>query len=169
MNGSVCNDVLLVKGSHSFLLIGSVCEKFALALETRDEEYIQAVHPGDIIVVSAPEGGSVEPALMLLELVRTYHIPLVVLPRDHPGSKRIPYVVSVAPEIRTNCSIIRGTHPEQHLICSSDELAGLTMRMTDRGITISPLPSTLSVEKISSVRKADLGYNPQKDPLLKPT
>ena len=63
---------------------------------------------------------------MLMELVRTWHVPLLVLPRNHPGSRRISRVVSVAPEVRTSCSITRGTHPEQHLICSSDELAGIS-------------------------------------------
>ena len=95
MTVSVGNDVLHVKGAHSFLLVASVRENFALCIETRCEEYIQGVHAGDLVVVSAPEAGPVEPALMLLELVRTYHLPLLVLPRDHPGSKRIPYVVSV--------------------------------------------------------------------------
>ena len=88
---------------------------------------------------------------MLLALVRTYHLPLIVLPRNHPGSKRIPYVVSVAPEIQTSCSIVRGTHPEQHLVCSSDELAGLTIRMTRDGITIAPLPATLTLERLKSM------------------
>jgi hypothetical protein len=88
---------------------------------------------------------------MLLELVRTYHLPLVVLPRDHPGSKRIPYVVSVAPVIQTSCSIVRGTHPEQHLVCSSDELAGLTVSGTGDDITISPFPATLTREWIKSM------------------
>ena len=104
--------------------------------------------PGDVVVVSAPGAGPVEPALMLLDLVRTYHLPVIVLPRNHPGSKRIPYVISVAPEIQTSCSIVRGTHPDQHLICSSDELAGLTIRMTREGIAISPLPDALIVEKV---------------------
>ena len=124
MNTSVGNDVLQVKGIRSFLLAAVVRENFSLCIEASHEEYCQGVHTGDLVVVSALEAGPVEPALMLLELVRTYHLPLLVLPRDHPGSKRIPYVVSVGPVIRTNCSIVRGTHPEQHLICSSDELAG---------------------------------------------
>jgi hypothetical protein len=72
----------------------------------------------------------------------------VVLPRDHPGSKRIPYVVSIGPTIQTNCSIVRGTHPEQHLICSSDELAGITFLGTAEGIVIPPLPKTLALEWI---------------------
>ena len=148
MNDSACDDVLLVKGAHSFLLVAPVSEDFPLCIEASLEEYIQGVHAGDVVVVSAPGGGPVEPALMLLALVRTYHLPLIVLPRNHPGSKRIPYVVSVAPEIQTSCSIVRGTHPEQHLVCSSDELAGLTIRMTRDGITIAPLPATLTLERL---------------------
>ena len=151
MTVSGCNDVLLVKGTHSFLLAAPVRENFALCIESVHEEYFQGVHAGDLVVVSAPEAGPVEPALMLLELVRTYHLPLMVLPRNHPGSKRIPYVVSVAPEILTSCSIVRGTHPEQHLICSSDELAGLTVSGTRDGITVSPLPGTLTREWIKSM------------------
>ncbi|MFZ0006588.1 MAG: alpha/beta hydrolase [Methanoregula sp.] len=150
MNNSACDDVLIVKGAHSFLLVAPVRENFALCLETRDNEYVQGVHAGDVVVVSAPEDGPVEPALMILELVRTYHLPVIVLPRNHPGSKRIPYVISVAPEIQTSCSVVRGTHPEQHLICSSDELAGLTIRMTREGITLFPLADTFTLEKIQS-------------------
>ena len=155
MNDSACDDVLLVKGAHSFLLVAPVSEDFPLCIEASLEEYIQGVHAGDVVVVSAPGGGPVEPALMLLALVRTYHLPLIVLPRNHPGSKRIPYVVSVAPEIQTSCSIVRGTHPEQHLVCSSDELPGLTIRMTRDGITIAPLPATLTLERLHPGMTAD--------------
>jgi hypothetical protein len=150
MTVSVGNDVLHVKGAHSFLLVASVREAFSLCIEARCEEYIQGVHAGDLVVVSAPEAGPVEPALMLLELVRTYHMPLLVLPRDHPGSKRISYVVSVGPVIRTNCSIVRGTHPEQHLICSSDELAGITLSGNGDAIEISPLSPKFTLERIKS-------------------
>jgi hypothetical protein len=150
MTVSVGNDVLHVKGAHSFLLVASVREAFPLCIEARCEEYIQGVHAGDLVVVSAPEAGPVEPALMLLELVRTYHMPLLVLPRDHPGSKRISYVVSVGPVIRTNCSIVRGTHPEQHLICSSDELAGITLSGNGDAIEISPLSPKFTLERIKS-------------------
>ena len=74
-------------------------------------EYSQTVDPDDLVVVSAPEGGSVEPAIMLAEFVRTYRMPLIVLPKNHPGSRRFSYLVSVWPEIHTSCSIQRGTHP----------------------------------------------------------
>jgi hypothetical protein len=139
---------LLIRGDHSFLLIGTAKERFSLCIETSVEEFCQGVTPGDVIVVSAPDGGPVEPALMLMELVRTYHVPLLVLPRNHPGSRRISCVVSVAPEVRTSCSIIRGTHPEQHLVCSSDELSGLSIRGSPEGLDIAGLPAGASLQTV---------------------
>jgi hypothetical protein len=144
MNVPFSRDVLRLSGTHSFLLAASVMEPFSLCIETSDEEYCQGMSPGDLVAVSAPGGGSVEPALMLLELVRTHHLPLIVLPKNHPGSKRIPYVVSAGPEIRTNCSIVRGTHPEQHLICSSDELAGIALVGSREGIRGDGLSPAIS-------------------------
>lgn len=155
MNVPVGSDVLHVKGNHSFLLVASVQKDFPLCIETPAEEYIQGVHAGDIVVVSAPEGGQIEPALMLLELIRTYHLPLVVLSKNHPGSKRVHYVVSVGPVIQTNCSIMRGTHPEQHLICSSDELGGMIIRGTRDGVGFEGLPSGFEITRIPSLTIRD--------------
>ncbi|MDD1679029.1 MAG: alpha/beta hydrolase [Methanomicrobiales archaeon] len=119
--------LLLIEGNTSFLLVGRAERSFSLYIETSHEEYIQEVDPDDLVVVSSPEGGPYEPAIMLLELVRTYHIPLIVLPQDHPGSRRLKLVVAVAPRVTTSCSIVRGTHPEQHLLCSSEEMAGISL------------------------------------------
>jgi hypothetical protein len=142
------DELLLIRGNHSFLLVAKAGKPFCLCIETSAEEFCQGVEPADVIAVSAPEGGLLEPALMLMDLVRTYHIPLLVLPKNHPGSRRIAMVVSVAPEIHTSCSITRGTHPEQHLICSSDELAGMVLRGISRGLEISGIPATASLETI---------------------
>jgi hypothetical protein len=148
MNYALDDELLLILGTHSFLLVAKTRSRFALCLETAHDEYVQGVEPGDLVVVSAPEGGAVEPAMMLIELVRAYHMPLLVLPKDHPGSRRISCVVSVAHEIYTSCSIQRGTHPEQHLICSSGELAGITLKGTDHGVDISPVPPDVSLQHI---------------------
>lgn len=149
MNYPVEDGLLLIKGEHSFLLVGKAEEQFSLCIETSSEEFCQGVIPGDVIVVSAPEGGAMEPALMLMELVRTWHVPLLVLPKDHPGSRRISRVVSVAPEIHTSCSIRRGTHPEQHLICTSDELAGMVLKGIDGGVEILYLPGEMTVSRVN--------------------
>src|SRR5512136_134425 len=139
---------LLIRGNNSFLLIGMAKDQFSLCIETSAEEFCQGVMPGDVIVVSAPEGGALEPALMLMELVRTWHVPLLVLPRNHPGSRRISRVVSVAPEVHTSCSITRGTHPEQHLVCSSDELSGLTVRGVLGGLEITGILAGVILQTI---------------------
>ncbi len=93
---------------------------------------------------------------MLIDLVRTFHVPLLVLPKDHPGSRRISYVVSVGPEIFTSCSIRRGTHPDQHLICSSDELAGITLKRSEYGVDISSFPKDIIPRKIKYEIKTNL-------------
>ena len=149
MNHPLEGGLLLIRGKSSFLLIGKAKEQFSLCIETSTEEFCQGVIPGDLIVVSAPEGGAVEPALMLMDLVRNWHVPLLVLPRDHPGSRRISRVVSVAPEIHTSCSIRRGTHPEQHLICSSDELTGMVLKGTGRGVEILNIPREVTVSSVN--------------------
>jgi hypothetical protein len=149
------DESLLIKGKTSFLLVALVKNNFGLCIETADDEYVQGVEAGDLVVVSAPEGGAIEPALMLIDLVRTFHVPLLVLPKNHPGSKRISYVVSVGPEIFTSCSIRRGTHPDQHLICSSDELAGISLKRIEHGVDVSPLPGSIIPRKIKYEIKTD--------------
>lgn len=118
---------VIIRGTSSFLVISRAFEKFLLLIETDTDEIVQGVCPGDLIIVSAPEGGEVLPALYLLEMVRTYHLPVIALPKTHPAGKRLSYVVSAAENIEMRCDIKRGTHPEQHLLCSADEFTGMTL------------------------------------------
>lgn len=146
--------LLLVRGKSSFLLAGNAGSCFPLCIETYDEEYCQTLEPSHIVAVSAPEGGSVQAAWMLIELVRTYRLPLVVMPRSHPGSRRLRYVVSAGEEILLSCTIERGTHPEQHLLCSSEELGGIHLHGTASGILVSGIPDgvDLGVVPVTSLR-----------------
>jgi len=146
--------LLLVRGKSSFLLAGHAGSRFPLCIETYEEEYCQTLEPSHIVAVSAPEGGSVQAAWMLIELVRTHHIPLIVMPRSHPGSRRLRYVVSAGEEILLSCTIERGTHPEQHLLCSSEEMGGIRLVGTTSGILVSSVPEgvDLGVVPIPSLR-----------------
>ena len=155
MNYALDDEALLIRGKQSFLVVAKVKNRFGLCIETAHDEYCQGVEAGDLVVVSAPEDGAIEPALMLIDLVRTFHLPLLVLPKNHPGSKRISYVVSVGPEIFTSCSIQRGTHPDQHVICSSDELAGITLKRSENGIDVLPLPDGIIPRNIKYEIKTD--------------
>jgi hypothetical protein len=156
MNYTLDDELLLIRGRQSFLMIALVKNRFGLCIETADDEYVQGVEAGDLVVVSAPEDGAIEPALMLIDLVRTFHLPLLVLPKNHPGSKRISYVVSVGPEIFTSCSIQRGTHPDQHLLCSSDELGGITLKKSKFGVEVFPLPGSIIPKNIKYEIKTEL-------------
>lgn len=149
-------DFLLIEGTCSFLLAAKAGACFALCIETSDGEFCQTLDPDDIVAASAPEGGALEPALMLIDFVRKYRMPVTVLPKNHPGSRRFPYLVSAGPEIHTNCSIRRGTHPEQHLICSSDELAGLVLAGVPGGIEIRNLPEGATIRTVRYRFLADI-------------
>jgi hypothetical protein len=138
--------VLLVQGIHSFLVAGLAGSRFPLCIETMHEEYCETIEPYHLVAVSAPEGGDYAPALMLMELVRSYRFPLVVLPGNHPGSRRLRYVVSAGQEILLSCGISRGTHPEQHLLCSSTELAGIVLKAEETGIIVRNLPRGITAE-----------------------
>jgi len=140
------DSVLVIRGGHSFLIAGLAGDRFPLCIETVEEEYCQTIEPYHLIAVSAPEGGQFTPALMLMELVRSYRFPLVVLPRNHPGSRRLRYVVSAGPEIMLSCGISRGTHPEQHLLCSSPELAGIILRADTMKVSVGNLPAGITAE-----------------------
>jgi len=142
-------ELLLIRGRCSFVLAGRSGRRFPLCIESFDGEICTTVDTGDIIAVSAPEGGDLEPAIMLLELVRTYRHPLFVLPRQHPGSRRLRYVVSAGHEICLSCSIERGTHPDQHLLCGSDELSGIIISGGPEGIMVEGLPEGAVVSPFS--------------------
>ena len=145
MRYPLSDQILHIWGDHSFLLVGRALGEFLLYIETFKGEYCEPVSSDDLIAVSAPEGGETEPARMLLELVRRYHMPLLVLPKDHPGSGRLPLVVSVAGSLHLSCDIRRGTHPDQHLICSSGELAGITLTGSEGGVTVEGVPPSVRV------------------------
>jgi hypothetical protein len=117
----------ILRGSSSFLLVARAVEKFPLFIETNNEELVQGIYPGYLIAVSAPEGGEITPALYLLEMVKTCHTPVIALGKDHPASRKLPYVVSAAERIEMRCDIRRGTHPEQHLLCAADEFTGMIL------------------------------------------
>jgi hypothetical protein len=150
MNRPLGDGLLLIEGAHSFLLIGRAMEAFALYIETCTDEFCEGIQPDDLVAVSAPEGGPYEPAVMLLELVRLYRMPLMVLPKRHPGSKRLKLVVAISDVIETNCCIQRGTHPEQYLLCASDELSGIQLKGTSGAVELNGIPPGVSIRFLRS-------------------
>ncbi len=127
---------LVIEGSSSFLAVARALRRLPLCIETVEGEVVQGLDPDDLVAASAPNGGPLAPALMLIELVRRYGLPLVVLPKGHPGSRRLSVVLSAGPSIRIACDIQRGTHPEQNVLCGADEFAGLVLRGVPGGVEV---------------------------------
>lgn len=143
------DDLLLISGKdNSFLLIARSPEAFVLFIEKPDDELTQTIEKGDMVVVSAPEGGDLMHAKILLALVLKYRMPLMVLPKGHPGSRHFRMLVSAGDEINTHCDIQRGTHPEQDVICSSGYFSGVQIRTSDEGVDVQGLPEDATVERI---------------------
>lgn len=127
---------LVIEGSSSFLAVARALRRLPLCIETVEGEVVQGLDPDDLVAASAPNGGPLAPALMLIELVRRYGLPLVVLPKGHPGSRRLSVVLSAGALIRIACDIQRGTHPEQNVLCGADEFAGLVLRGVPGGVEV---------------------------------
>ncbi|HWQ63142.1 MAG TPA: alpha/beta hydrolase [Methanospirillum sp.] len=147
---------LLIQASTSFILVGIVKDPFTLFIETTSNEYCQYLKTGDLVAISAPEGGELRQALILLELVMVWHVPLLVLPSGHPGSCRLKMVVSAGDQIVMNCLIQRGTHPEQTVICSSEELTGMEIRSQTEGVELLGIPRGVDLYRITTDGSSEL-------------
>ena len=53
MNYPLNDEIALVRGRHSFLLVAKANSRFPLCIETPTEEVCQGIDPTDLIVVSA--------------------------------------------------------------------------------------------------------------------
>jgi hypothetical protein len=139
---------LVLEAPSSFLAVARALRRLPLCIEMVEGEVVQGLDPDDLIAASAPSGGPLAPALMLIELVRRYGFPLLVLPKGHPGSRRLTVVVSAGPAIGIACGIQRGTHPEQDVLCGADEFAGLVLRGVDGGVEVEGGPTGLAIRRL---------------------
>lgn len=107
-------------------------------IETETEELVQFLEDDDLLAVSAFSGGEEarQSISCMLYLVREGRMPLLVLRKDHPATRRLPFVISAGPAIRLTSCIVPGTHPEQDVLCARGALDGLTLRGTREGIVV---------------------------------
>jgi hypothetical protein len=112
-------------------------------LETESEEIVLFTEPEDLIVASS--AGIGEKVLRGLQCtvyqLRELHAPLIVLPKGHPASPRLRTVVSIGPRTRLSCKIQQGTHPEQDVLCGSEEFHGMEVLAVPGGAEIKGIAS----------------------------
>ncbi|MDQ1260850.1 MAG: hypothetical protein QG575_31 [Euryarchaeota archaeon] len=92
-------------------------------LETESEEVVLFTDPEDLMVASSQDiGEKVRRGLCCtIYQLRELGAPLIVLPKGHPASPRLKTVVSIGSSTRLSCKILPGTHPEQDVLCGSEE------------------------------------------------
>ena len=114
-------------------------------LETNKEEIVLFTEPDDLIITSAfGVGDSIQRGLKCtIYQIRELEAPLIVLPKGHPASLRLKTVVSIGPKTRLSCKIQPGTHPEQDVLCSSDEFHNMEILAEQGGVLINGMQERL--------------------------
>ena len=119
-------------------------------LDTDVEEVVLFTEPQDIIVASAfGTGERIRRGLRCtIYQIRELNSPLIVLPKGHPASPRLKSVVSIGPRIKMSCEIAPGTHPEQDVLCGSEEFHGLEVLADPEGAVVNSFSGKIMMGKI---------------------
>jgi len=133
------SEILFLIGNTGTVGVVKLANDQLLFIGTPDkEEIVMYLEKDDLIAVSAfGTGKKYEKAIKsLVYLTREMESPIIVLPKDHPSSKRLKTVLSVGETVKLDCDISPGTHPEQDILCSCDSLSGLKIDKTENGVVI---------------------------------
>lgn len=145
------NEILFLKGEKGIVGIIKVAkENKMLFIGTPDnEEIIQFLEADDLIAISAfsNEKKYEKGIRSLAYLTRELDSPIVVLPKNHPSSKRLSLVLSVGDKVNLDCNITPGTHPEQDILCSCTSLSGLKIEKTKSGVKLNTEINNYSIEE----------------------
>lgn len=133
--------MLLLRGKKGTLGIVKVGENKQFFLETDKEEIILALEPEDLLVASGfgTDDITIKGLKCVLFMIREVGSPFIALPKKHPASKRLKIVVSAGDRTRISCSITPGTHPEQDILCGSDEFDGVEISGIRGGVEFKNL------------------------------
>ena len=119
-------------------------------LDTDVEEVVLFTEPQNLIVASA--FGTGEKIMRVLRCtvyqIRELNSPLIVLPKGHPASPRLKSVVSIGKRTKMSCEIQPGTHPEQDVLCGSEEFHGLEVLADPDGAVVNGFFGKVMMGKI---------------------
>jgi hypothetical protein len=134
--------MLLLRGKTGTIAVVKVGTNGQFFLETEKEEIVLGLEPHDLIIASAlAVNEKTEKGLKcVLFLIREIKSPLLVLPKNHPASPRLQIVVSAGKRTVLSCNITPGTHPNQDVLCGSNEFDNLEITGTPAGVQIKNMP-----------------------------
>ncbi len=147
------NEIIFLKGTTGTVGVAKFGKTGHIFIGTPDkEEIVMFLEPDDIIAVSSlnSEPQSEDGIRSLIFLLREMGAPLVVLPSDHPTSLRLSMVASCGENVRLDCGITPGTHPEQDILCACDDLSGIEIKAVKGGLEVNGPLKEFEVEKFYS-------------------
>ncbi len=135
------NEMLLLRGKKGILGIVKAGENRQFFIETEKEEILLALEPEDLLVASGfgTDKKTVNGLKCVLYMIRETGSPFIVLPKKHPATKRLKIVVSAGDKTRISCKIVPGTHPEQDILCGSEEFDGVEILGVKGGVEFNNL------------------------------
>jgi hypothetical protein len=119
-------------------------------LETEADEVVLFTDPDDLMVASSfGTGEKIRRGLRCtIFQLRELGTPLIVLPKGHPASPRLKTVVSIGSRTHLSCKIQPGTHPEQDILCASEEFHGLEVQGVSGGTEVEGFLGEILIEKL---------------------
>ncbi|HNZ88054.1 MAG TPA: hypothetical protein PKK55_05990 [Methanofastidiosum sp.] len=142
-------EILFLSHNEYFLgVVKSLGKSFLL--ETEKEEIILGTGNEDIICASSLVNNEKLKPVMISTLysLRELSFPLIILNKGHPASKRLKLVFGFGNRIILDSCIEAGTHPDQHLLCSTEDLSGITVVAKKGGIEIvDPFNRKIIIER----------------------
>ncbi len=114
------------------------------------EEIVVFLEKDDLIAVSTFSTGNIaeKGIKSMIFLLKEFSSPIIVLPENHPTSKRLKMVVACGDHIRLDCNIQAGTHPEQDILCACQDLSGLDINAVQDGVEIDGVINDFRIEKL---------------------
>ena len=133
------DELLMLHGKEGTLGMVKAGDHTQYFIETEKEEILLALDPEDLLVASGfgTDKKTIHGIKCVLYMIREVGSPFIVLPKNHPASKRLKVVVSAGPMTHVSCNITPGTHPEQDILCGADEFDGLEVKGVKGGVELN--------------------------------
>jgi hypothetical protein len=145
------DEILFLIGSSGELGLAKTGQDMQIFIGTPEkEEIIVFLEKDDLIAVSTFDvGEKAEKGIKsMIYLLKEFSSPIIVLPENHPTSKRLKMVVACGDHIRLDCEVQAGTHPEQDILCACQDLSGLDIIAVPDGVEIDGIFKHFKVEKV---------------------
>jgi len=146
------DEVLFLIGSSGELGLVKTGRDMQIFIGTPDkEEIVVFLGKDDLIAVSTFNSGeNAEKGIMsMIYLLKEFSSPIIVLPENHPTSKRLKMVVACGDHIKLDCDVQAGTHPEQDILCACEDLSGLDINAIEDGIEIDGNFEQFKIKKLN--------------------